>query len=254
MTPEKELFERIAIEQQIDAALGRVRTYTDHPPKPAPAPKKPEQPNLITRPDSLAELFRVAASLPRAEVVAYLQRNRHPALIMIGRYVLDPAIQFGVVPPQDYRPSLLPQESLSLYQEARRLYTFATDPQRPSPIRNDPGKMQELFEDMLRGLLADEAALLIEIVRKQLPIDHTILLDAFDELKHCDELAMDRRANATTYAQDNLRNVMTETTKSIKQLDLHIRELDAERQRLVQQREHEYHRQLAAKRMVGNVM
>jgi hypothetical protein len=201
--------------------------------KPAPAPSrpapqakpKPSQPNLTTRPKSLAELFKVAASLPRTEAIQYLQRNRHPSLITIGRYVLDPHIEFGVSPPPSYKPAVLPEQSLSLYQEVRRLYVFCNDPQRKSSLENDPAKRQRRFEDLLYALLADEAELLCQIVKKSLPIDHTILLDAYDELKHADEILMDRRINATTLATDAVRDAVSEYGRNIKQIEGKIAEL-----------------------------
>jgi hypothetical protein len=111
------------------------------------------------RPESLAALFRIAASWARTDSVEYLCRNRHAALLTICRYVLNLEIQFNVTAPAYYRPASLPEHSLSLYQESRRLYLFCNDPQRPSPLANDPAKRQRRFEDMLNALLADEAEL-----------------------------------------------------------------------------------------------
>jgi hypothetical protein len=200
MTPEEELAfqEQLRMNDMVNWKVGKDREDA--------RPKAQPKPNLQTRPDSLAKLFEVAASLPRAESIQYLRRNRHAAILQIGRYILDPDIVFAVQVPADFQPSIKADQSLSLYQEAaRRLYIFATDPQRPSPLANDPQKRQRRFEDMLASLLADEAALLTQIVQKKLPLDVALLVEAFPELQQYKTLNVN---TPSTKAADHFRHEM----------------------------------------------
>jgi hypothetical protein len=123
MTLEEELAfeEQLRMDDMVTWNVGKERKYV--------RPKTEPKPNLQTRPDSLAKLFEVAASLPRAEAVQYLRRNRHASILQIGRYILDPDIVFAVQVPAGFKPSMMADLSLSLYQEAaRRLYLFCDDP------------------------------------------------------------------------------------------------------------------------------
>jgi hypothetical protein len=226
-----ELEHKLAMEQAIDFNMRRERRYLSN-----------TNPNLQTRPESLAQLFLIAASLPRDQAVEYLRKNRHPGIVQIGRYVLDPSIQFRVNADCLYTSAQMPQQSLSLYQEVRRLYLFCNDPSRPSPIQNDPEKMQRRFEDMLAGLLADEAALLVQIVQKKLPFDPTILPEAYPELQPNSEAAAKERSdaprrNATRFASDNLTKTMGEAQARIKEIDAKIQDNRLEHDKLMEMRE-----------------
>jgi len=220
---EQEILERIEIERQIDFLMGRERKYVKPTPKHTPQPKAEPKPNLHTRPDSLAKLFEVAASLPRTQAVQYLAKNKHAAVLQIGRCVLDPNIEFTVTVPAKYQPAMLSDQSLSLYQETRRLYLFCTDPQRESPLQNDPVKCQRRFEDMLHSLLADEASLLCQIVQKRLPIDATLLLDAYPELRHLETVNVNR---PSTIATDHFRREMHEGREALEAINRQIQETE----------------------------
>jgi hypothetical protein len=242
-----ELEHKLAMEQAIDFNMRRERRYLRN-----------ANPNLQTRPESLAQLFSVAASLPRDQAVEYLRKNRHPAILQVGRYILDPSIQFRVSANCLYTSAQMPQQSLSLYQEVRRLYLFCNDPSRLSPIQNDPEKMQGRFEDMLAGLLADEAGLLVQIVQKQLPFDPTILLEVYPELQPDSEAAVKEksdapRRNATRFATDNLTKTVGEAQARIKEIDARLRDNRLEHDKLTEMREREFHRIRRAQLMVGDL-
>ena len=126
------------------------------------APRKLPKDALLTE-----ILKKVSSAKTKAEKVALLQEYNNPGLRALLIINFDESLQFllpeGEVP---YSPNDAPAgtEHTSLYQEAKRLWHFV----KGADEKLSKTRKEVMFIQMLEGLQADEAKLLVNVKEKSL--------------------------------------------------------------------------------------
>ena len=114
-----------------------------------------------------AVLTEVQAKKTKKEKIEHLRFHRgNPVMKEFFKYVWDDSIQF-LLPEGD--PPYKPNEDLDesgLYQELRKMYLFIEGQTNPGlkPVRREV-----LFIQLLEGIHADEAKLLLSVKDKKMP-------------------------------------------------------------------------------------
>jgi hypothetical protein len=116
---------------------------------------------------SISEVLKRCSELDTVEKrKLYLLQNDSPAIQYILKCFFDPKIKFllpeGKAP---YKPSDLDRQEGRLYAEARKMYLFIEGGQ-PNLTKL---KREQLFIDLLEGIDAQDAALIVAMKDKKIP-------------------------------------------------------------------------------------
>jgi hypothetical protein len=195
----------LEVEQKLDSVMGRERRYN-----------KPQK--KYTRPRLLSELFRNAASHP--DPVSYLQSNKHPAVLAVLRALHR---EWMVIDQPRYQSNRF-QDAPTLYENYQRLYLWLDG----SPIL-DAFERNKLFENWLSEMEAEESQFILGVRRGSLPISQDIVHKAFPEIGE--------QGHATT---SSMHQSVRECSENLKILHNKLREIEAQREYLMEliEREH----------------